>query len=129
MRTHKAVLGAAIGTLLAGCASIPTGPTVAVMPGPGKPFEQFRQDDAVCREFARQQLGVEPSKVAQQQVLSGAVAGAAIGAGPLGLEAAQSLLDPLLQALATRILGRVEAAVGEYEWSHAEQVLLSYLAV
>ncbi|MDA8363234.1 MAG: glycine zipper family protein [Gammaproteobacteria bacterium] len=80
MRTHKAVLGAAIGMLLAGCASIPTGPTVAVMPGPGKPFEQFRQDDAVCREFARQQLGVEPSKVAQQQVLSGAVAGAAIGA-------------------------------------------------
>ena len=27
--------------LLAGCASLPSGPRVAVMPAPGKPFEVF----------------------------------------------------------------------------------------
>lgn len=50
------------------------------MPAPGKPFDQFRADDAVCREFARQQLGVNPNEVAQQQVVTGAAAGAALGA-------------------------------------------------
>lgn len=66
MRFGKWFSGVAVSVALAACASIPTGPSVAVMPAPGKPFEEFRADDAVCREFARQQLGVNPSEVAQQ---------------------------------------------------------------
>ncbi len=80
MKTYRVISGVAIAAILSGCVSLPTAPTVAVMPGPGKPFSQFRDDDAICRDFARQQLGVEPSQVAHEQVLSGAVAGAAIGA-------------------------------------------------
>ena len=82
--------------VLAGCASIPTGPSVAVMPGPGKPFDQFQQDNAICRQFAEQQIGVDPNQVAREQVLTGAASGAAIGAasGALmghGHESAESM--------------------------------------
>jgi uncharacterized protein YcfJ len=50
------------------------------MPGPGKPFDQFNDDNAICKEFARQQIGANPNDVAQEQVLTGAAAGAALGA-------------------------------------------------
>ena len=39
--------------LLGGCATMPTGPTVAAMPGPGKPFEVFQADDYACRQWAQ----------------------------------------------------------------------------
>ena len=80
MYLRNTVLSVSMGALLAACASIPTGPSVAVMPGPGKPFDQFQVDNAICRQFAEQQIGVNPNEVAQQQVVTGAAAGAAIGA-------------------------------------------------
>jgi uncharacterized protein YcfJ len=80
MNLNKTLLGAALAALLAGCASMPTGPSVAVMPGPGKPFDQFQADNAICRQFAEQQIGANPNRVAQEQVLTGAAAGAALGA-------------------------------------------------
>ena len=33
--------------LLGACATVPTGPSVMVLPGSGKSFEQFQVDDAV----------------------------------------------------------------------------------
>jgi hypothetical protein len=65
---------------LTGCATIPEGPSVAVMPGPGKPFDQFQVDDVVCRQFARGQIGANPNEVGKQQVVTGAVVGTALGA-------------------------------------------------
>lgn len=79
MKLSKVMLYA-IGTLIAGCASTPVGPSVAVMPGAGKPFDRFRLDNAECMAFARQQIGVDPNEVAREQVATGAVAGAALGA-------------------------------------------------
>ena len=38
--------------LLAACTTLPTGPTVAVMPAPGKPFEVFAQEEQQCRAYA-----------------------------------------------------------------------------
>jgi len=80
MNFGKIILGAALGVTLVGCASIPTGPSVAVMPGPGKPFDQFNADNAICKDFARQQIGVDPNEVAREQVVTGAAAGAVLGA-------------------------------------------------
>ena len=37
------VLVAALG--LAGCVSMPTGPSIAVLPGTGKSFDEFRFDE------------------------------------------------------------------------------------
>ena len=66
--------------MLAGCVSLPVGPSVAVMPAPGKPFEVFVADETVCRQFAAQQAGLAPPQAAEQSVLTGAVAGTALGA-------------------------------------------------
>jgi outer membrane lipoprotein SlyB len=66
---------------LCGCATLPTGPSVRVMPGQGKTFEQFQADDAVCRQWAGQQVGISPQEAANQNTATGAVAGTLIGAG------------------------------------------------
>jgi hypothetical protein len=68
--------------LLGGCATMPSGPTVAVYPGPGKPFEVFQADDYACRQWADQQIGgTSPSQAANQNLASGAVVGTLVGAG------------------------------------------------
>ncbi len=68
--------------VLSGCATMPIGPTVSVMPSPGKPYEVFMADDGVCREWAQYQIGgASPSQTANENVASGAVVGTVIGAG------------------------------------------------
>lgn len=64
-----------------GCVTFPTGPSVKVLPAPGKSFEQFQADDAVCRQWAGQQLGSSPQEVANQNTASGAIVGTVVGAG------------------------------------------------
>jgi hypothetical protein len=66
--------------LLAGCAAMPTGPDVAVMPGPGKTFEQFKLDDHVCRDHAERSLGTNPGLAGADSVGQGAAVGAGAGA-------------------------------------------------
>ncbi len=66
---------------LSGCVTMPPGPSVMVLPGSGKSFEQFQTDDAVCRQWAAGQTGIAPQTVANQNTATGAVAGTAIGAG------------------------------------------------
>ncbi len=75
------VLTALLLTLISGCATVPTGPSVAVFPAPGKPFEEFRADDAVCRQWAAQQIGATPQETVNQNTATGAVAGTVIGGG------------------------------------------------
>ena len=67
--------------LLSGCATVPTGPNVMVLPGYGKTFQQFQVDDALCRQWARQQIGLSPQEVVNQNTASGAAVGTVIGAG------------------------------------------------
>lgn len=64
--------------LLAGCASVPTGPRVTVMPAVGKPFEVFVDEDRVCRQWAAQSVG--SSDAANQEIISSAAVGTALGA-------------------------------------------------
>jgi hypothetical protein len=66
---------------LSGCATIPTGPSVMVLPGPGKPFEVFQSDDAACRQWASQQVGAQPGESAGKTLASGAAIGTMLGAG------------------------------------------------
>lgn len=67
--------------LLTGCAVQPTGPSVLVLPGMGKPFEQFRADDMQCRYYAfTQSGGVTPGQVAAEHGVGSAVVGSALGA-------------------------------------------------
>ena len=40
------------GLLLAGCASVPSSPSVMALPGSAKSADEFRSDDAACRQAA-----------------------------------------------------------------------------
>ena len=78
-----------------GCASMPNGPSVMVMPGVGLSFEQFRNDNTICQQFAFSQVGGTTANQAGMNsgvtsaivgTVVGAAAGAALGvaAGPNG---------------------------------------------
>jgi hypothetical protein len=66
--------------VVSACATVPSGQSVMVLPGAGKPFDQFQLDDMVCRQYAQQQVGVAPGQAATQSAVNTAVLGTAIGA-------------------------------------------------
>lgn len=67
--------------VLNSCATVPSGPSVLILPGTGKNFDQFRNDDAVCRQFASLQAeGRTPAQAAAASGVGSAVTGAALGA-------------------------------------------------
>lgn len=66
--------------LLGACASLPNGPSVMALPGTGKPFDAFRADDAVCRDYAYQQIGgTIANQAANDKAVRNAVVGTVIG--------------------------------------------------
>ena len=66
---------------LGACTTIPTGPSVMAMPGTGKSFDQFRADDAVCRQFALSQSGgATANETAVESGVKSAAVGTAVGA-------------------------------------------------
>jgi len=76
------VLSALLGVvILAGCASVPTAPNLMALPGTGRTFEEFRADDAYCRDYAIQQIGGKSrDQVASAAAVQNAAVGTAIGA-------------------------------------------------
>lgn len=76
---RTAVISGGVATLLAGCAQMPAGPTIAAMPPPNKPFEAFIADDQLCRNWAAASVGPGRS-AASDQMLAATLAGAALGA-------------------------------------------------
>ncbi len=64
--------------MLAACVSLPTGPSIMVLPGSSKSFEQFRLDDYDCRRYAYQQVGGTTPRDAS---ISSGVESAAVGTG------------------------------------------------
>ena len=89
---------------MAGCAEMPSGPTIAVMPGPNKPFEVFLQDEQLCRNWAEQSIGLPGNNIPRDQLLRSLLAGAVIGA------AAGALLGGHHQADAGAAMGTVMGA-------------------
>jgi hypothetical protein len=51
-----------------------------VLPGTGKSFEQFQQDDGICRQWAEQQTGISANKASASNTATGAILGTAVGA-------------------------------------------------
>ena len=60
MRGRRSVTAVAVTVLgvglCAGCATAPAGPSVMVLPGAGRSFDQFQADVSVCRDWAAQQV-------------------------------------------------------------------------
>jgi len=68
--------------LFTGCATAPLGPTIQVMPAPGKPFAKFQTESEECQAWAFQQMGGQEAvdRINSNAVLYGIIGGA-IGAG------------------------------------------------
>jgi uncharacterized protein YcfJ len=81
MKSRLAAM-AAISALvmLEGCVTQPYGPTVPVMPGQGKSFGQFQQDDAYCQDFAQSRVAGQAHE-ANNRAITSAIIGTALGAG------------------------------------------------
>ncbi|MGZ3788095.1 MAG: hypothetical protein ACXVLQ_06200 [Bacteriovorax sp.] len=97
--------------LFFGCSSsTPSGPKVAVMPGPNKPYEVFLGEHHFCREFALQSIGKSPKKTSANSIdtataenATGAAAGP-IAEGPM--------------AKATGEMSKVEYKGRDLQWSY-----------
>lgn len=77
----------AVAVVAMACASLPPGPSVMVLPGSTKGFDEFAADDAVCRDWAGRQVGTTTQQASTESGVTaaaiatgvGAAAGAAIG--------------------------------------------------
>lgn len=112
--------------LLGACVTYPTGPSVMVLPGTGKSFDQFRYDDTICRQFALEQAGGSTAgetadssmaRSAAAGTLIGAVAGAAIGGNQgAGIGAGTGLL---MGSLAGSSTSQASAYGGQRRYDYA----------
>lgn len=77
-------------SLIGGCVTAPLGPTVQVMPAPGKPLELYQQEVQECKKWAFDQMGGQAAVDNANQkavatgvlgTLLGTAAGAVVGAG------------------------------------------------
>jgi hypothetical protein len=74
------LLAVSTAALLAACAQTPMGPTVQVMPGPGKGFDTFQSDQAVCKGYAADQVRGQADE-ANKQAVGAALLTTVLGAG------------------------------------------------
>jgi hypothetical protein len=81
MKRARNILLFLAAVALVGCATMPTGPSVMVLPAAGKPFEVFQSEDFVCRDWAAAQIGQQPADAVNQNLVGGAAVGTLLGAG------------------------------------------------
>lgn len=123
-----------VASLLAvgGCSTLPTGPSVLVLPAPGKSLEQFRDDDIICRQWASRQVGVSPQETASRSAVSGAALGTAIGAGAgalLGAAGGDVAAGAAIGAGSGLILGTASGADSGQEYGYDAQRRYDYAYV
>ena len=81
VNARLALIPLAAALVLAGCATVPSGPTVMTLPGPGKSFEQFQADQASCQQYAYTAIGgTSAADNAANAAAGSAVVGSALGA-------------------------------------------------
>ncbi|KWR88345.1 glycine zipper family protein [Cupriavidus sp. IDO] len=77
MKPRSAPLLMAAALVVGACTAMPSGPTVMVLPGSNKTFDQFLGDDHNCRQFALDRVGGVSSHQASN---TAAVSSSAVGA-------------------------------------------------
>ncbi|HUI46047.1 MAG TPA: YMGG-like glycine zipper-containing protein [Nitrospirota bacterium] len=114
MRTYKQnILISFVVLVVGGCATMPTGPSVMVMPPPGKPFDVFQAEDITCRQWARQQIGLSPQDTLNQNTATGAVIGTGLGAAlgaAIGAASASSGAGAAIGAASGLLVGTMAGA-------------------
>ncbi len=80
MNKHLLLLPLAAAIVaLGGCVTVPTGPTVMVLPGSAKTFDQFQADGVGCQQFAQNVVAPQGQAAANNAAANAAV-GTALGA-------------------------------------------------
>ncbi|ABB30479.1 hypothetical protein GeomeDRAFT_2169 [Geobacter metallireducens RCH3] len=118
--------------VLGGCATVPSGPSVLVLPAPGKPFEQFQVEDATCRQWAGQQIGLSAQETVNQNTAQSAAVGTAIGAGAgalLGAAAGHPAAGAAIGAGSGLLVGTASGSgAGEaYGWEAQQKYDYAYV--
>jgi hypothetical protein len=81
MKARFAIGPLAASLMLGACATLPSGPAVTALPGSGKNYDAFQQDNIACQGYAQAVLGngAAPQAV-NDRAAAGAVATTAVGA-------------------------------------------------
>ena len=129
MRMRAAVAAVLV---VSGCATMPSGPSVLVLPGPEKPFEQFQADDYVCRQWAGQQIGMTAQQTANENTAKGAAVGTVIGAGAgalLGAATGHAAAGAAIGAGSGLLVGTAAGAGAgqEYGWEAQQRYDNAYV--
>lgn len=81
MRTPLRLSALAALLMLGACTTVPTGPGILALPGTGRSFDEFRNADYDCRQFAIGQVGGSTAnQAAVESGMKSAALGAAVGA-------------------------------------------------
>lgn len=81
--TKVTLLAAAL--LTGACVTVPSGPSYMALPGRDRSFDEFRADDASCRQYASSQVGdMTPSAAATDSAVKSAAVGTVVGAAAGG---------------------------------------------
>jgi hypothetical protein len=126
MDAGRSICTLAAALVVAACVSLPTGPSQMALPGTGRNFDDFRRDDATCRQFAYNQVGGVTAQGATTQsgvssaaigTVVGAAAGAAIdGSHGAGIGAGTGLLFGSLAGAGT---AQTSAYYAQRSYDHA----------
>ena len=79
MKKSLLTLPLAAALILGGCVTVPAGPTVMVLPGSEKSFDQFQGDGMACQQFAQNVVAPQGQAAANNAAANAAV-GTALGA-------------------------------------------------
>jgi OmpA family protein len=122
MTAPRTILLVSALLLLTGCATVPTGPSVMVLPGSGRSFEQFQGDDGVCRQWALAQTGTTPNEAGAVNTATGATIGTVVGAA-LGAAIGAAAGGPALGAAigaATGLFGGTLSVQSRYDIAYMQ---------
>jgi len=127
MRLVKWFMPVMFVILMAGCVTLPTGPSVRMFPTVGKPYDLFLSEDSLCRQTAERQIGMLPQQVANQSTATGAVVGTAIGTGlgaAIGAASGQAGAGAVIGAASGLLVGSASGSdygrfgAGEAQWRY-----------
>jgi hypothetical protein len=117
---------------IAGCVRIPPGPNVMVMPGTGKSFEAFEDDDANCRAWAAYRTDPGARRASTDAAVASAAVGTVVGAAT-GAAIGAAAGDPAMGAAVGAGVGLLGgSAIGADEaerarWSMQQRYDAAYM--
>lgn len=117
-------IAALVGALALGACAVPpvAGPMVMALPGQGKSFDAFQEDDASCRQFASVRTGgTTPAEGANSSLAASTVAGTILGAAAgalFGVAAGNPAAGAAIGAGSGLLIGGVSGA-GAADYSAA----------